>query len=239
MSPGAWEAFDRLGDDFVRRAERSAYNAHYDRPAVLAALGPVRGLRVLDAACGPGVYAERLVADGATVVGFDASEGMVERARARLGGTATIDRLRIDEPLPYADASFDRVVCTLAIHYSNDRRATFREFHRVLRPGGRAVVSTQNPFVDWLRKGGSYFRTQQETDVWPTERGEVAVTFWHEPLSALCGAATATGFVLDLLDEPLPAPTMRQLSPDDFETLSQRPDFLVLGLRKLADPPPS
>jgi predicted nicotinamide N-methyase len=53
-----WSAYDELGEHFVRHAESSAYNAYYDRPAVLSALGEVRGRRVLDAACGPGVYAE-------------------------------------------------------------------------------------------------------------------------------------------------------------------------------------
>lgn len=42
---------------FERHAEDSAYNAHYDRPAMLRLLGEVRGLRVLDAGCGPGFYA--------------------------------------------------------------------------------------------------------------------------------------------------------------------------------------
>lgn len=232
MSGGTWEAYDALGDDFVRRAETSSYNAYYDRPAVLAALGPVRGLRVLDAACGPGVYAERLVAEGATVVGFDASAGMVDRARARLGDTASVDHLRLDEPLPYADSVFDRVICALAIHYSVDRRLTFAEFFRVLRPGGRAVVSTQHPVADWLRKGGSYFVTQQETDVWASSGGDVPVTFWRQPLSALCGAALAAGFLIDLIDEPLPVPALRDVDPEAFEKLSSRPGFLVLGLRR-------
>ena len=39
-----WDAYDRMGLSFEQHAADSAYNAHYDRPAVLAALGPVRGL---------------------------------------------------------------------------------------------------------------------------------------------------------------------------------------------------
>jgi hypothetical protein len=48
-----WDAYDKMGRSFQRHAVDSAANAHYDRPAVLAALGPVTGRRVLDAACGP------------------------------------------------------------------------------------------------------------------------------------------------------------------------------------------
>ncbi len=236
MVEGAWEPYDRLGDDFVRRAESSVWNAHYDRPAVLAALGPVGGLSVLDAACGPGVYAERLLAAGARVDGFDASEVMLEAARARLGGRAALVRASLDERLPYPDAAFDRVVCALAIHYAKDRGATLAEFARVLRPGGRAVLSTQHPMTDWLRKGGSYFAVQRETDDWPTrDGGAVTVGWWREPLTALCSAALAAGFLIDRLVEPLPDPAVRETDPEAFERLSDRPDFLILGLAKRAD----
>ncbi len=81
MSDDLWSAYDGMGDLFRRHADASPYNAHYDRPAVLAALGPVKGLRVLDAACGPGLYLTHLLEAGADVVGFDASEAMVDLAR--------------------------------------------------------------------------------------------------------------------------------------------------------------
>jgi SAM-dependent methyltransferase len=125
------------------------------------------------------------------VTAFDASPIMVELARARLGGRARVDRAVLGDPLPYPDQAFDRVVCALAIHYARDRAAAFAEFFRVLRPGGAAVVSTQHPVMDWLRKGGSYFATTLETDTWNTPRGEQPVRFWREPLSALCEAAPA------------------------------------------------
>ena len=56
MGEDLWDAYDRMGLSFQQHAADSAYNAHYDRPAVLAALGPVTGRQVLDAACGPGLY---------------------------------------------------------------------------------------------------------------------------------------------------------------------------------------
>ena len=66
-----WDAYDQMGLSFQQHAEDSAYNAHYDRPAVLAALGPVRGRQVLDAACGPGLYLRELLERGAAVTAFD------------------------------------------------------------------------------------------------------------------------------------------------------------------------
>jgi 2-polyprenyl-3-methyl-5-hydroxy-6-metoxy-1,4-benzoquinol methylase len=82
-----WDAYDRMGRSFQQHAADSAYNAHYDRPAVLAALGPVTGRQqVLDAACGPGLYLRDLLERGAEVTAFDASPVMVGLAGQRTAG---------------------------------------------------------------------------------------------------------------------------------------------------------
>src|SRR3954447_2369295 len=75
---------------FELHAEDSAYNAHYDRPAMLELLGDVRGMRVLDLGCGPGFYAEALADRGALVTAFDASPDLVRRARLRVGSRADV-----------------------------------------------------------------------------------------------------------------------------------------------------
>jgi SAM-dependent methyltransferase len=225
-----WSAYDAMGSDYLRHAADSSYNAHYDRPAVLAALGPVSGRRVLDAACGPGLYTRELLDRGAHVTAFDASQAMLDLARERAAGQAQIDHAVLGEPLPNPDCCYDLVVCALAIHYADDRAAAFAEFCRVLRPGGALVVSTQHPTIDWLRKGGSYFEVKLETDVWRTSAGDYPVRFWREPLSCLCAAATDAGFLIERVIEPLPAETMRQHDPADYEKLTREPGFLILRL---------
>ena len=164
VSEHPWDPYDLMGVSFRQHAADSAYNAHYDRPAVLAALGPVAGRRVLDAACGPGLYLRELLERGAEVTAFDASPVMVSLARLQTAGRVRIDQAALGKPLPYPDGAFDLIVCALAIHYAPDRAAAFAELCRVLRPGGAAVVSTQHPVMDWLRKGGSYFQTILETE---------------------------------------------------------------------------
>jgi SAM-dependent methyltransferase len=229
-----WDAYDKMGLSYRQHAADSAYNAHYDRPAVLAALGPVTGLQVLDAACGPGFYLRELLDRGAEVCAFDASPVMVNLARQQTAGRVRIDQAALGKPLPYPDGAFDLVVCALAIHYASDRAAAFAEFCRVLRPGGAAVVSTQHPVMDWLRKGGSYFQATLETDIWHTPSGDQPVHFWREPLSALCTAATDAGFLIEKVIEPVPAETMRERYPEDYEKLSREPGFLILRLLKPA-----
>jgi hypothetical protein len=101
------------------------------------------------------------------------------------------------------------------------------------------VISTQHPTTDWLRKGGSYFEVRLETDVWHTQLGYQPVRFWREPLSALCGYATDAGFLIEKVIEPLPADTMRERYPKDYERLATEPGFLILRLVRPHHPVPA
>ena len=93
--------------------------------------------------------------------------------------------------------------------------------------------------MDWLRKGGSYFQATMETDIWHTPSGDQPVHFWREPLSALCTAATDAGFLIEKVIEPIPAETMRERYPEDYEKLGREPGFLILRLLKPARSTPS
>ena len=62
--------FDGFAEEYERHAADGAYNAWYDRPAVLELIGDVTGQRVLDAGCRPGFSAAQLLASGAEVVAF-------------------------------------------------------------------------------------------------------------------------------------------------------------------------
>src|SRR5690348_17743898 len=77
--------YEVFADEFLDHARSGFYNAYLDRPACLALLGDVAGKRVLDAACGPGLYAAELIRRGAEVIGFDQSPRMVEICKARAG----------------------------------------------------------------------------------------------------------------------------------------------------------
>lgn len=101
------------------------------------------GDRVLDLACGDGALLELLLARGIEQpVGVDMSDGELSAARARLGPAALLVQGRAQE-LPFADASFDRVTCHLALMLMRPVEQAIAEVHRILRPGGLfcAVVS--------------------------------------------------------------------------------------------------
>ena len=82
--------YEAFADEFLDHAEHSLFNAYYDRPACLDLLGDVTGKRVLDAACGPGLYAAELRRRGASVVGFDHSPRMIEICRERAGPATSV-----------------------------------------------------------------------------------------------------------------------------------------------------
>jgi SAM-dependent methyltransferase len=222
--------FDAFAEDYARHAAGSPYNALYDRPAVLSLLGDVRGQRVLDAGCGPGFYAEKLVEQGAEVVAFDQGPGMVRLARERVGERAAFRVHDLADPLDWLqDAGFDAIVLALVIHHVDDLVAALKELHRVLRPGGRMVVSTHHPVSDWLRRGGSYFDARVVEEVW--NRGW-QVRYWQLPLTTICEEFSAAGFVIERLVEPLPVPEMADRYPDDYAKLMREPGFVNFLLRK-------
>ena len=99
---------------------------------------------VLDLGCGVGHALRRVAAKARLAVGADATSGMLEGARtllARDGITSALLVVTAAEELPFLDGSFDVVVSRLAAHHFFDAGAAFREVHRVLRPGGRFVLS--------------------------------------------------------------------------------------------------
>jgi ubiquinone/menaquinone biosynthesis C-methylase UbiE len=136
---------DRIAEEFTRQAktfERWAEETD-DASRLRAALGAAGQGRLLDIACGPGVVTAAIAPGAACVIGLDATEAMLERARARCAkaGLANVAFGRGDaENLPFANASFDGVVTRAAVHHFADPQRTFDEMFRVLRGGGRAVI---------------------------------------------------------------------------------------------------
>lgn len=104
------------------------------------------GDRVLDAGCGVGGTSCWLAEHRqATVVGITLVPNQVQRARAIAQRRGVADRATFEvadySHIPYPDASFDVVWVQESLCHSAEKAATYREFHRVLRPGGRLVLA--------------------------------------------------------------------------------------------------
>jgi SAM-dependent methyltransferase len=104
----------------------------------------VRGCkRILDAACGNGRYSKFLLrrADAdAVITAFDLSPRMLHRARARVRSPRVTHAVADLTKLPYADSSFDAVVCGWVLEHLPDPAPGLRELARVLAPGGKLLL---------------------------------------------------------------------------------------------------
>ncbi|MGN6791179.1 MAG: methyltransferase domain-containing protein [Streptosporangiaceae bacterium] len=228
--------YDGFAEAYAASNENNLINAYYERPAMLALAGDVAGRRILDAGCGSGPLFAALRDRGAIVTGFDKSGGMLELARRRLGDDADLQVAELGSPLPFPDDTFDDVTASLVLHYLEDWGPALAELRRVLKPGGRLIVSVDHPFVTNLahREAGrepDYFATYNWVDEW-TVGGQTALfSFWARPLHAMTDAFTAAGFRIRVVSEPAFAPdTPRELLPDHIADRRQFLCFLFFVL---------
>ena len=229
--PLALDAYEALAEAYAAVVDTKPHNAYYERPATLSLLPEVGGKRVLDAGCGPGVYSEWLIKHGAEVLALDASPGMVELARRRLGGAADVRQADLGGPLAFLDdSSFDVVLSPLVLDYIEDWRAPFAEFYRVLRPAGHFVFSVTHPFFDHLYyKSNDYFETELVGCEWKGFKPlRVHVPSFRRSLGAALGPLAEAGFRIEKVLEPRPTEEFKEADPKDYEELSRLPCFLCI-----------
>ena len=136
------------------KAGYSLWSDSYDEPdnpivaleevVVHDLIGPLSRGRALDAACGTGRHAAQLVRLGHQVLGIDLTPEMLERARDRVPDAEF--RTGDLRKLPAPDASFEVIVCGLALSHLPELGGAMRELARVLAPGGHLIVSVLHPF---------------------------------------------------------------------------------------------
>ncbi len=124
--------------DWICRVMSFGSGALYRRQA-LERLGMRPGMALLDVATGTGLVAHEAarLAGGSGVIGLDPSRGMLDQARRAVSIPLVQAR---GEALPFADGRFDALSMGYALRHVPDLLLAFREYHRVLKPGGRALI---------------------------------------------------------------------------------------------------
>jgi ubiquinone/menaquinone biosynthesis C-methylase UbiE len=127
--------------EFFERVEAHRYTKEWHIPDAADFAG-TRGLRVLEIGCGMGTDGAQFAQAGAHYTGIDLTEAAIELARKRfeLSGLEGEFRVADAENLDFADNLFDRVYAHGVLHHTPDIARAVAEIHRVLKPGGRAIV---------------------------------------------------------------------------------------------------
>jgi ubiquinone/menaquinone biosynthesis C-methylase UbiE len=230
-------AYEQMADKYNELIDHKPHNAYYDRPNTLELLPEVNGKIILDAACGPGKYAEILIGKGAIVKGFDISPKMVELAIIRNKDKGeffvhdfsnSFDRVK--------DSSCDIVLCALALHYIQDWTFTIKEFYRVLKSNGILVISIEHPFYDYnFFKSKTYFKVEIVKCIWKGFGRPVEVNSFRRPLNECISPITDNGFYIDKLVEPKPTIEFERLDPKHFKELNEFPAFMCIRAVKRND----
>jgi 2-polyprenyl-3-methyl-5-hydroxy-6-metoxy-1,4-benzoquinol methylase len=197
-------------------------------PATDRLLAPKPGQRILDVACGNGNYARRLGRAGCSILAIDAAENFLLDAARRTtpaDGDITYRRCDVTDEAALralADAaSFDAVVCSMAVMDFATIDPLLRALHVLLKPAGRFVFSISHPCfnsngsrmtAELINEAG---RTEQVFGVHITrylqETTDLAAGIlnqperhysYHRSLQTLLGSAFTAGFVVDGLEEP-------------------------------------
>ena len=168
-----------------------------EEPVLKRLLGPVAGLRLLDAGCGTGRHAVELAQRGAEVVGVDFSGGMLGRAIAsaeRASVKAELLAWDLSKPLPFGDAGFDRVISCLVLEHIKNLDLFFAELARVCRPGGFLIVTAMHPAM-FLKGSSARFKD-------PRTGAKILPQSHHgQRLSDYVMAGVRAGLRLDHLEE--------------------------------------
>jgi ubiquinone/menaquinone biosynthesis C-methylase UbiE len=217
-------------------------------PLILQILGDVRGKQILDAGCGDGYLCRRLASLGATITGVEISQKMLgfaleEQKRAPLA----INYHQADcSSLPFIMGStFDAVVTNNVIQDMDDYHGAFREFSRLVKPGGIYLHIENHPCFmtpvwGWARgdngeklyrKVDYYFKRGPFLCPWGPGSGMQPTVYWHRTLGDIVNELISCEFHIKRLIEPEPPESWKTAHNERMDG-ARIPDFIVLVCEK-------
>ena len=209
-----WDVASESWIDFVRQG-KDYFRDELNNPAMFHLVGNVKGLFVLDVACGEGYNTKLLASKGAKVVGIDSSKKMIESAisqeeRDPLGIEYHV--LDSKDLSSFSSESFDLVTCFMALMDIKDYDKTVGEIARVTKSDGRFIFSITHPCFEYnsanqeLERPSKYFEERSEKVSWNMERLQrpFETTSFHRTLADYSHKLHKHGFLIRRLMEPKP-----------------------------------
>jgi 2-polyprenyl-3-methyl-5-hydroxy-6-metoxy-1,4-benzoquinol methylase len=256
-----WDANAAFWDSHV--GEGHTFHKVLVEPAVDRLLALQAGESVLEIGCGNGAYARHMADGGAHVLATDFSSVFLERAQGR--SQTYGDRIEYrqldatDEArlLALGEGRFDAVVSNMALMDMPAVEPLFGAIGRLLRPGGRFIVSVMHPCFntlgvsltveDWDRDGVVGYtyaaKVTRYLGLQPAKGFGILGQpephyYFHRPLHILLGAAFRAGLVMDGIEEAAfpPSPEPRRPGSTSWENYSEIPAVLAVRLRTPRDP---
>lgn len=155
--------FDDTSDEYAEaytKEETDSLRAYIfsSRRKYVLEMFDLKGGKVLDIGCGPGVLTGEFLKRGCQVWNIDISEAMVKKAKERFKPERDSDKAYFEvgdiEKLKFPDGFFDGIVCAGVLEYLLSDSLALKEIYRTLKPGGEVIFTVPNlssPFV-WLEK---------------------------------------------------------------------------------------
>lgn len=239
-----WNA---IADEWVAHADTNDYHNDFLMPVTLQLLGDVARQRILDLGCGEGSYARAMAQRGASVVGIDSSERLIEIARQRTAACnahAEFFWANASHLPMFPAEDFDLVLAAMSLMNIAEYAGAVREIARVLRRSGSLWMSILHPCFStqgsqWCRSSEGkplhfavdhYFdRASWEEKI--TSTFSHPVTRYHRPLEDYMAVPLSCGLVLQAIHEPRASDAQVQRSARLW-TLQRIPYFLFMHWQK-------
>lgn len=233
------DAYDEYAAEYaemVKLREQAGIEQEPIMPTLLHEIGDISGLNVLDAGCGQG-YLSRIFAErGARVTGVDISPNLIQMAREQDSErNITYQVADLCQPLPQYTQTFDMAASHFVFDDVYDYKGFLATVYSVIKPGGRFVLSMNNPYSLVVRGHvHDYFDTGKAVSYRGMAEEGVKVHFYYHTLQEYLDACFAAGFQLQrLLDIPTPVEKYRFHSDALIKPGYHFPFYIVLHLRKV------
>jgi len=240
--PASW---DGVAEDYHKTVGDTGdlYHRTYVNPVIFEILGDVKGLSILDLACGQGYLSRILVQKGAQVIGVDVSEKMLEIARKSESSEPLGVKYIHCNSADMSDidgASMDCVVSTFGFHDIKEIEGTIKECSRVLKDRGKLVFAIPHPLFYGQRfqdEEGYFLKTRHymsSQDIPHYKYRDAGIMAYHRPLSYYFEKAFLVGFKMMAFRE-ITSEMSRGRPIKDEQLLAYKqeiPGFLVVGFVK-------
>ena len=237
-------AYDEIAKEFYEwrksKKRRGFYEGFLVLPSFLKLLGDVKGKKILDVGCGPGVYASLLTEKGAVIHGMDISKELIGIAKKE---APTAELLVGDATrLPYKNSEFDMVTAIHVLYHLKSWDQLLKETHAVLKKGGIFIFFICNPFAQKLeqqkwffkrfRVVKDYFDEGEKYTLMGLKKKKVKMVEYHKTFSTIIKLLIKSGFEIIDYEDCKPLEEARELFPTEYKRWLNYPYICGWKLRK-------